>query len=266
MKGDRIILAAHRGDRAAHPENTMPAFKSSLDFGCDMIETDIRMTLDGELVLIHDRSTLRTSGVDKNVDELTLEELREINVGATFGDGKEFVPVPTVRELMELIKDTNMLVNWEFKIYPEDFGEEIAFSVVDKLIEMIYEYGLEERSMLNSFSDRVLEYAREKYGDRFPIHGQGISACARSHDEPKSTSREELYDWCCLYPNEKGKGGTALDNPEHFGYCAERGILPCICIKDEIESYRRAIELGCRMFTTNDIYECDRILRELGAR
>ena len=266
MKGDRIILAAHRGDRAAHPENTMPAFKSSLEFGCDMIETDIRMTLDGELVLIHDRSTLRTSGVDKNVDELTLSELREINVGATFGDGKEFVPVPTVREFMELIKDTNMLVNWELKAYPSRYGDEVAFGIVDKLVDMIYEYGLEERSMINSFSDRVIEYAKIKHGSQFPIHGQGISACARSHDEPDTMTREELYDWCCLYPNEKGEGRTALNDPENFEYCIEHGILPCICIKDELENYRKAIELGCKMFTTNNIYECDKILRELGVR
>lgn len=266
MKGDRVILAAHRGDRVAHPENTMPAFRSALDFGCDMIETDIRMTRDGELVLIHDRSTLRTSGIDKNVDELTLEELREINVGATFGDGKTFVPVPTVREFMELIKDADILVNWELKVYPLNFGDEIAFSIVDKLVDMIGEYGLETRSMLNSFSDRVLEYARQRYGNRFPIHGQGIHRCVRANDEPLSISREELYDWCCLYPNERGTGKVALDSPENFDYCKEKGIIPCICIKDETENYRKAIELGCKMFTTNDIYECDRILKELGVR
>jgi glycerophosphoryl diester phosphodiesterase len=266
MNGERVILAAHRGDRVAHPENTMPAFVSALEFGCDMIETDIRMTKDGELVLIHDRSTLRTSGVDKNVDELTLDKLREINVGATFGDGKTFVPVPTVREFAELIKDTEMLVNWELKVYPKDFGDEVAFAIVDKLMGIIFEYGLESRSMLNSFSDRVIEYAHLRYGGKFPIHGQGISLCQRSNDEPDTMSREDLYDWCCLYPNEKGTGKIALDFPDNFAYCVERGIIPCICIKDEVENYRRAIELGCRMFTTNDIYACDRILRELGVR
>lgn len=264
MDGKRVILAAHRGDRVGHPENTLAAFRSALELGCDMIETDVRRTSDGELVLIHDRSTLRTSGVDKNVDELTLAELREINVGATHPSG-EVCPVPTVRELMELIKDSRMTVNWEIKVYPRDFGEEYTASVLGQLVGLIDEYGLGERSMINSFSDRTLELAREKYGNRFPLHGQGISACRRTNDEAR-VAEDELYDWCCLYPNERGGGKCALDYPENFDYCRSHGIIPCICIPDELEAYRKALDLGCRMFTSNDVVKCDKILRELGVR
>lgn len=256
MDGKRVILAAHRGDRANYPENTIAAFKSALLLGADMIETDIRMTKDGELVLIHDRSTLRTSGIDKNVDECTLEELRKIDVGS----GER---VPTVREFLELIKDSDMLVNWELKIYPADFGDEYAFEVADKLLSMIEEFGFEKRSMLNSFSIRVLEYIYKKSPKRFPIHGQGINLCSRSKDAA-DISEEELFDWCCLYGHEKGEG--PLDREDSFNYCREHGILPCICIKDDLDAYRRAIELGCRMFTSNDITLADAILKELGVR
>ena len=117
--------------------------------------------------------------------------------------------------------------------------------------------------MLNSFSDMTLEEARRLYGKSFTIHGQGISACARSRDE-SVIPREEIYDWCCLYPSA---GGSApLDSPENFEYCISHGILPCVCVKDEAEAYRRYVDLGCRMFTTNDIREADRILRALGKR
>ena len=264
MDGKRVILAAHRGDRAAYPENTLAAFRSALELGCDMIETDVRRTRDGELVLIHDRSTLRTSGIDKNVDELTLAELREINVGATHPSALP-CPVPTVRELLELIAKSDMTVNWEIKIYPRDFGDEYTFRVVDELVALIDEYGLGERSMLNSFSNRTLEYARNKYGKRFPIHGQGIGACRRTYDEA-SIPEEQLFDWCCLYPNERGTGKCALDYPEGFDYCRTHGIIPCICIPDELEDYRRAIDLGCKMFTSNDVKKCAEILKSLGVR
>ena len=264
MNGERIILAAHRGDRARYPENTMPAFISAIMERADMIETDIRETRDGVLVLIHDRSTLRTSGVDKKVDELTLAELKEINVGATFPGGA-FCSVPTVEELMEAIKDGDMLVNWEFKIYPNVFGEDVAFRVVDKLVALIEKYGLEKRSMLNSFSNKTLEYIKKTYGNRFPIHGQGIYNCNRAKDEA-DTPEEEIFDWCCLYPNEKGTDKIATDFKENFDYCAEHGIIPCICTKDEYESYKTAIEYGCRMFTSNDIYKADEILKKLGVR
>lgn len=263
MKGERVILAAHRGDRAGYPENTMPAFLSAVEFGADMIETDVRETKDGVLVLIHDRSTLRTTGVDKNVDEMTLAELKRLDAGATFEDGRIKAEIPTVREFIEGIRDSGILVNWELKVYPEDFGDEVAFGIADKLVDLIFEYGLENRSMLNSFSDRVLEHIKGRYGDAFPIHGQGIGACKRTHDDA-SISEEELFDWCCMYPNMKGK--RALDYPENFEYAVKNGVIPCICIRDTLEDYRIALELGCKMFTTNDMRECDRILRALGVR
>lgn len=116
--------------------------------------------------------------------------------------------------------------------------------------------------MINSFSDRVLEHVWSKYGSEFKIHGQGIRHCSRSKDQAL-VSREQLYNWCCLYPSGEG---APMDYPENFTYCIENGILPCVCVKDDLDAYRKYVELGCRMFTTNDIYEADRILRELRQR
>ena len=265
MDSHRIILAAHRGDRKCFPENTMPAFVSAIAFGCDMIETDVHMTADGKLVLFHDRNTKRTTGTDAIVDQMTLAELRALDAGAVFDEKFRGTPIPTVAEFMELIRDKDILINWEFKDYPHQVGDAHAFAAVDKLIAMIEDYGLGQRSMLNSFSNRVLEYAVSTHGHRYPIHGQGIHHCPRSCDTAE-ISREELYDWCCLYPNEAGKGKNCLASPENFDYCAEQGIKPCVCFGDTEENYRAAIDLGCRMFTTNDIYAADEILRRLGER
>ena len=49
-----IFVAAHRGWRSKYPENTLAAFRAALELGVDQIETDVRVTADGELVLIHD--------------------------------------------------------------------------------------------------------------------------------------------------------------------------------------------------------------------
>lgn len=257
MDGSRIILAAHRGDKFNYPENTMPAFKAAVDFGVDMIETDIRMTKDGELVLIHDRSTLRTTGIDKNIDEMTLTEVKKLDAGCTFAKPIK-TKIPTVREFLELVKSTNILVNWEFKVYPDNF--DTAFEVVEKLVDLIEEYNMVERSMMNSFSAKVLEYIYKKYKDKFPIHGQGIYNCRRSCDSAE-TNEAELFDWCCLYPNETGF--KALDFKENFDFCNKNGILPCLCIPDTLEDYKIAIDYGCRMFTSNNILEAARILAEL---
>lgn len=258
-----IILAAHRGDRKNCPENTMPAFIASLNAGVEMIETDVHMTKDGELVIMHDRSALRTAGVDRNIDEMTLAEVMELDAGYLFSENFRGTKVPTVREFIEWIKDTPLLINWELKDYPVNVGDEHAFRAADLLIDLIEKYGLGDRSMVNSFSDRVLEHIYNRCGHRYPIHGQGIYHCPKTKDIP-DVPEKELFDWCCMYPNEKGH--LPMEYPENFKYCADHGIKTCVCLKDTEEIYRAAIELGCRMFTSNDIYEADRVMRKLGVR
>ena len=264
MKYDnQIILAAHRGDKKRYPENTIPAFESALKFGTDMIETDVHMTSDGKLILIHDRSLMRTAGINGLTDKMTLQELRRLDVGSWFSDSFKGVQIPTVEEFIALIKESDILINWELKDYPCNVGDDFAFETANRLIDTIRKHGLEERSMINSFSDRVLEHVYGKYGSAFPIHGQGIYHCQRTNDSA-TVKQEGLYNWCCLYPNEKGF--TPLDFPENFEYCKKHGIFPCVCVPDHIDTYKKYVELGCRMFTSNDIYEADRILKELGLR
>ena len=263
MDGSRIILAAHRGDKLCYPENTMPAFESALNFGVDMIETDVRMSKDGELVIIHDRSASRTTGVDRNIDEMTLEEIKALDAGSSFSENFKNTKIPTVKEFISLIKHTDILINWELKVYPTEFDDDTAFAVADKLISLIEENGICERSMLNSFSARVLEYVYKKCGKKYKLHGQGIYNCRRSEDNPE-ISESKIFDWCCLYPNKPGE--NPIDYKDNFDFCVKHGIIPCVCIKDDYDSYKKAIEYGCKMFTSNDIYAAQRILMELGVR
>lgn len=263
MKGQSVILAAHMGERKYHPENTMPAFEAALAAGVDMIETDIHMTADGELIIMHDRSALRTAGVDRFVTDMTLEEVRQLDVGSYFDERFAGTKVPTVAEFLKLVSKTDMMVNWELKDYPAEVGEEAAFGCADRLIDMICAYGMERRSMVNSFSNRVLEHIYHRKGHAFPIHGQGIHRCRRSKDEA-AVAEETLFDWCCLYPNEPGR--NPVDFKENFDYCLANNIIPCVCIPDTVETYELALRYGCRMFTSNDIYRCDEILKELGVR
>lgn len=258
-----ILLAAHRGDRKNYPENTMPAFEATLEAGVEMIETDVHMTADDQLVLIHDPNGIRTTGTDCIITQMTLEEVRRLDAGKVFADRFRGVRIPLAEELMDLMQHSGLLVNWELKDYPCDVGDERAFAAADRLADLLIERGLCEQSMFNSFSDRVLEHVVQKYGRIFAIHGQGIHRCQRTCDKA-AMPQSELYDWCCLYPEEAGQSPVLF--PENFAYCLEHDVLPCVCIRDELETYQKAVELGCRMFTSNDIHEADRILRRLGCR
>ncbi len=190
---------------------------------------------------------------------MTLAEVKKLNAGLTFKRAVK-AEIPTVREFLELVKNKDVYINWELKVYHADFGDDIAFGILDKLVDMINEYGVSERSVMNSFSAKILEYIFVKYGDKFPIHGQGIYQCRRSNDFA-DIKEEELFDWCCLYPSQPGFKAT--DFKENFDYCIKNNILPCLCIPDALEDYETAIKYGCRMFTSNNIYEASRILKKL---
>src|SRR5215470_8343850 len=70
---------AHRGGRKWAPENTLVAFKKSLDVNVDGIELDIHRCKSGELVVIHDENVARTTNGTGLVKDLTWTELKKLD-------------------------------------------------------------------------------------------------------------------------------------------------------------------------------------------
>jgi glycerophosphoryl diester phosphodiesterase len=103
-------------------------------------------------VLIHDRSVERTTGKTGNIDEMTIDQIKKLNAG--FYKGEEFNDqIPTVEEFLEFVSQTDVVINWELKEYPDELGQEKAFATVDKLVALIRKYGMERKSIMNSFSN-----------------------------------------------------------------------------------------------------------------
>ena len=77
-KGKLPMIAAHRGGSDNNPENTMLAFYTGLYMGANGIETDVRRTKDGRLVLFHDSTLDRVTEATGNFDDFTYEELQQL--------------------------------------------------------------------------------------------------------------------------------------------------------------------------------------------
>ncbi|KAL8429884.1 hypothetical protein Efla_004698 [Eimeria flavescens] len=76
LEGPLPVLIAHRGGQAEAPENTLLAFRYSLEeCGCDMIELDVWVTKDGQLVVVHDDDLRRVCGLDVKVSDLNFDAL-----------------------------------------------------------------------------------------------------------------------------------------------------------------------------------------------
>ncbi|MFO8018172.1 MAG: glycerophosphodiester phosphodiesterase family protein [Promethearchaeia archaeon] len=97
MKRKDILIIAHRGASKSAPENTMKAFKRAIELNADYIEFDVHETKDGEIVIMHDENTHRTTGVEGEIKEMTLDELKELECGK----GEK---IPTLKELISLAK------------------------------------------------------------------------------------------------------------------------------------------------------------------
>ncbi len=71
-------VIGHRGAAGLAPENTAKSIKTAIDIGVDGVEFDIRTTLDGQLVLLHDDNLKRTHSLDKKISKLTLNHINKL--------------------------------------------------------------------------------------------------------------------------------------------------------------------------------------------
>jgi glycerophosphoryl diester phosphodiesterase len=91
-----VIVVGHRGCALLEPENTLRGFRRALELGCEFVETDVRLTRDGQLVLMHDEAVDRTTNGQGRVADLTFAELRALDAG-------QAEQVPTLAELLGLL-------------------------------------------------------------------------------------------------------------------------------------------------------------------
>ena len=80
---DYVWVAAHRADYVFAPENSIQALKNAIYFGADLIETDVRLTKDGHVVMMHDYTVDRMTNGTGRVSELTLEEIKKLQLKTT---------------------------------------------------------------------------------------------------------------------------------------------------------------------------------------
>jgi len=108
-----LFSCGHRGATMFAPENTLAGIDVAIEMGMDAIEVDVRPTLDGVLILMHDDTVDRTTDGSGAVSQMTLEEIRQLQVVSDFDDIPD-QPVPTFAEALEALAG-RALVNVDAK-------------------------------------------------------------------------------------------------------------------------------------------------------
>ncbi|MGD9396966.1 MAG: glycerophosphodiester phosphodiesterase family protein [Candidatus Thorarchaeota archaeon] len=137
------IVIAHKGASGYAPENTLLSFQRAIDLEAHMIELDLRETLDGELVCVHDPTVDRTTNGIGAIHELTYKELR----GLDAGEGEH---IPLLTEVLRLASG-KIKVNIDLKV----------IEVEQKLLDLIEDYKMIQDVLVSSFFHGTLGALRD---------------------------------------------------------------------------------------------------------
>ncbi len=150
-------IIGHRGARGEAPENTLSGFDYLRRTNILRVELDIQVAADGELAVIHDRNTLRTTGHDEAVSKQNLQQLACLNAcNVMFPLWPESDGVPGLFEVMRALRDFEHI---QFEVKAEHSHE--VEVVIAELPHLIEHFDLVERCISTSFNPLYLHALKQ---------------------------------------------------------------------------------------------------------
>lgn len=161
LEQPRPRLFGHRGASAHYPENTLPAFRASIEAGVPYLELDVWATRDGIVVAHHDETLQRLCGDPRRISDVTLTELKALDAGFGFSlDGShrpsfgQGITIPTLDEV--------------FKAFPTVFYnieiKQESPAIEKAVLAVIETAGISDRVLLAAEQDAIMQRLRPLCG------------------------------------------------------------------------------------------------------
>ena len=237
---ERIIAEGHRGYCARYPENTLISYRAAMQAGVDAFEFDVWLSKDGVPVIMHDGNAWRTCGVDRRLNDMTLEEIKALDAGSKFDERFAGEQVPTLEEL--LIQARAMRPDIMLGVEIKDMREETC----DKTVALLKRYGFFEGCIFYAFNARVIKYLKTAHGGRT----MGYPDFQMAEFEPDSYS---YYDEIGL--------NMKIMRSEIFPIYRDKGMKMHMYCADTEEDVRDAVAHGASLITANEIAPLLRVLK-----
>lgn len=151
----RVEAVVHRLGGDLDIENTLEGQEAALELGAGAAETDIQRTKDGEYIIFHDGTLKRMCGMPDRPCDLTLDEIRSIEMQTVTGEVRK---IPTLEEVLDKAKGREVL-------YLELKGVTADEQMADDVIAMVKEKGMEQDCILISMNYHVIRYIDRSYAD-----------------------------------------------------------------------------------------------------
>lgn len=144
------LFCGHRGYASSYPENTLGGFKLAHDIQTDMIEMDVYLTTDNHIVVIHDGTVDRTTNGTGIVENLSLEQLKSLNIDYFPGI---YEKISTLEEVFQFAKENNVLIQLDIKSEKPE--------IIPILAELIKKYDFYNQIIIFSFNNSQLALVRK---------------------------------------------------------------------------------------------------------
>lgn len=152
-----VKVIGHRGGVVGIPENSLSSIEKAVELGADYVEIDVQRTKDGEYILNHDQTFSRMAGVGKSSQEMTLKEIKELDLGYQYPKFKG-EKVASLEEVLDKIKG-------KAGLYIELKGGSADEKMADDIIKMVKDKGMKDNIVIMSLNYRLIQYIEEKYSE-----------------------------------------------------------------------------------------------------
>lgn len=159
LNTDNFQRIAHRCGAALYPENTLFACRKVWQEGlADILEIDVRMSKDGELVLMHDATVNRTTDGSGRVEEFTWAELQKLDAGYAFEQNGEHpfrgqgITIPRLAEIFRKLPQAHYIIEIKGKD-PKS---------IKPVIRLLHQHNLTKQVVLGAFHDNIVQRLRHR--------------------------------------------------------------------------------------------------------
>ncbi|UZP04019.1 glycerophosphodiester phosphodiesterase [Clostridium botulinum] len=152
-------VSAHRGASINYPENTMKAFEMAVEQNADWIELDVQLTSDGIPVIMHDSNLYRITGVNKNIWEVTYNDIKDLDCSSWFSSEFAGERISTLGEVLDFAKKEHIKLNIELK--PTGYEKDFEKIVIDTINQKNFKNSCVVTSQEYGTLQRIKEYDQE---------------------------------------------------------------------------------------------------------
>ena len=152
-------IIGHRGACGYAPENTIVSIIKAHELGIKHVEFDVKLTGDGEVILIHDDTLDRTTDGSGSIGSWSLRDVQRLDAGSWFSKKFSGERIPTLKDALLLLNDLSLSVNIEIK--PSSGRELETTAAVCTVIKRFW-HNKDSLPLVSSFSEKVMGIVSEK--------------------------------------------------------------------------------------------------------